>query len=70
MPKGFRKHSIDTEIGPNGYLCGEINVCKARMVKKIKELYNEFKPYIRVDLVMYGVMILLIVLYFVVSIFL
>ena len=39
------------------------------MIKKIKELYKEFKPYIRIDLIMYGVMILLIILYFVVSVF-
>lgn len=40
------------------------------MIKKIKELYNEFKPYVRVDLVMYGVTLLLIAGYFVISIFL
>lgn len=34
------------------------------MIKKIKELYKEYKPYIKVDLIMYGVMILLIILYF------
>ena len=39
------------------------------MIKKIKELYKEFKPYVRVDLIMYGVMILLIILYFIVSMF-
>ena len=39
------------------------------MVKKIKELYKEFKPYVRVDLIMYGVMVLLIILYFIISIF-
>jgi predicted nucleic acid-binding Zn ribbon protein len=39
------------------------------MIKKLKELYKEFKPYVRVDLIMYGVMILLIVLYFVISVF-
>lgn len=39
------------------------------MIKKIKELYKEYKPYVRVDLIMYGVMILLIILYFVVSVF-
>jgi hypothetical protein len=37
------------------------------MIRKIKELYKEFKPYVRVDLIMYGVMILLIILYFVMS---
>lgn len=40
------------------------------MMKKLKELYREYKPYIRVDLIMYGVMILLIIVYFVVSTFL
>jgi hypothetical protein len=38
------------------------------MVKKIKELYKEFKPYVRVDLIMYGVMILMIILYLILSI--
>lgn len=40
------------------------------MIKKIKELYKEFKPYVRVDLIMYGVMTLLIILYFIMSLFL
>ena len=35
------------------------------MFKRLKELYQEYKPYVRVDLVMYGVMVLLIILYFV-----
>ena len=39
------------------------------MIKRIKELYKEFKPYVRVDLIMYAVMILLIVLYFIISVF-
>jgi len=38
------------------------------MFKRLKELYEEFKPYVRVDLVMYGVMILLIILYFIYSV--
>jgi hypothetical protein len=33
------------------------------MLKKLIALYKEYKPYVRVDLVMYGVMILLIILY-------
>ena len=37
------------------------------MFKKIKELYKDVKPYVRVDLIMYGVMVLLIILYFVFS---
>ncbi len=35
------------------------------MFKRLKELYREYKAYVRVDLVMYGVMILLIILYFI-----
>ena len=37
------------------------------MIKKLKELYKEFKPYVKVDLIMYGVLVLLIVLYFIIS---
>lgn len=37
------------------------------MFKRLKALYNEYKPYVRVDLVMYAVLILLIVIYFIVS---
>lgn len=37
------------------------------MIKKFKELYKEFKPYVRVDLIMYGVMIIMIMLYLVLS---
>ena len=33
------------------------------MFKKIKALYEEYKAYVRVDLVMYTVMILLIIIY-------
>lgn len=40
------------------------------MLKKLIELYREYKPYIRVDLVMYAVLILLIFIYFLVSILL
>lgn len=35
------------------------------MFKRLRELYREYKAYVRVDLVMYGVMILLIILYFI-----
>ncbi len=37
------------------------------MIKRLKELYQEYKPYVRVDLIMYAVMIVLIILYFIVS---
>ena len=38
------------------------------MFRKIKEFYKEYKAYVRVDLVMYAVMILLIILYFIYSV--
>lgn len=37
------------------------------MFRKLRELYREYKPYVRVDLIMYGVLILAIILYFIVS---
>ena len=37
------------------------------MIRKLKELFKEYKPYVRVDLIMYGVMILMIILYFIIS---
>lgn len=33
------------------------------MWKKIRDFYEEYKAYVRVDLVMYAVMILMIILY-------
>ncbi len=39
------------------------------MFKKLKELYQEYKAYVRVDLVMYAVMILLIIIYAIVTLF-
>lgn len=38
------------------------------MFKRLKQLYQEYKPYVRVDLVMYGVLILMIILYFIISV--
>ncbi len=38
------------------------------MFKKLKELYRQYKPYVRVDLIMYGVLILSIMLYFIFTI--
>ena len=35
------------------------------MFKKLREFYQQYKEYVRVDLIMYGVMILLIILYFI-----
>jgi hypothetical protein len=37
------------------------------MFKKLKDLYKEYKPYVRVDLIMYAVLILLIFIYFIIS---
>src|SRR5690606_38502055 len=64
------KQSNDTKTATNGYLCMPENPEKERMIRKIKELYNEYKPYVRVDLIMYGVTVLLIIIYFIVSVFL
>ena len=33
------------------------------MFKKIRELYKQYKPYIKGDLIMYGFLILLVFLY-------
>lgn len=38
------------------------------MLKKIAALYKEYKAYVRVDLIMYGALILMIFLYFLVSV--
>ncbi len=37
------------------------------MFRRLKELYHEYKEYVRVDLVMYAVMILLIIIYAIVT---
>jgi len=37
-------------------------------MKKLKEIYRQHKPYIRVDLIMYLVMISCIIIYFIVMI--
>jgi hypothetical protein len=38
------------------------------MFKRLKELYQQYKPYVRVDLIMYLVLILLIIGYFIISV--
>ncbi len=38
------------------------------MFKRLRELYQEYREYVRVDLVMYAVMILLILLYVIFSV--
>ena len=40
---------------------------KENMFKRIRELYKEYKAYVRVDLIMYGVLILMILLYVIIS---
>ncbi|MFZ6014498.1 MAG: hypothetical protein ACOYXT_29430 [Bacteroidota bacterium] len=37
------------------------------MFKRLKELYQQYKPYVRVDLIMYATLLLLIILYFILS---
>lgn len=38
------------------------------MFRKLRELYNEYKAYVRVDLLMYGVLIAMVILYFIYSV--
>ena len=38
------------------------------MFRKLREFYREYRAYVRVDLIMYGVMILLIIIYFIYSV--
>lgn len=37
------------------------------MFRKLKALYRQYKPYVRVDLIMYASLLLMIVIYFIVS---
>lgn len=37
------------------------------MFRRLRELYQEYKEYVRVDLVMYAVMILLILAYIIIT---
>jgi hypothetical protein len=39
------------------------------MFKRLKEIYQQYKPYVRVDLIMYASLLLMIVIYFIVSLF-
>lgn len=34
------------------------------MFRRLKEIYTQYRSYVRVDLIMYGVLLLLIVCYF------
>jgi len=47
--------------------CQKINNT-VTMFRKLRELYKEYKPYVRVDLIMYAVLILMIILYFIYSV--
>ena len=38
------------------------------MLKRLMALYKQYKDYVRVDLVMYALLILLIIIYFIVSV--
>lgn len=38
------------------------------MLKRLKQLYEEYKPYVRVDLIMYGVLVILIIVYFIITV--
>jgi hypothetical protein len=37
------------------------------MFRKLRDLYREYKPYVRVDLIMYASLVLMIILYFIIS---
>lgn len=56
-----------TENRSNSYLCvrNKFKIEGKGMFKRLKELYQQYKPYVRVDLVMYAVLILMIILYFI-----
>jgi len=45
--------------------CGLTPIQIPKMFKKIKDIYKQYKPYIRGDLLMYGFMILLVFIYIV-----
>ena len=49
-------------------ICGKENFLFLKMFKRLKEFYQQYKEYVRVDLVMYGVMIVLIIFYFIYSV--
>lgn len=38
------------------------------MFKKIKELFDQYREYVRIDLVMYGVLIAMIIIYLILSV--
>jgi hypothetical protein len=38
------------------------------MFKKLKELYGQYREYVKVDLIMYGVLILSIIIYFIITV--
>ena len=55
-------------ISSNWILCTFTRVINSDdMLKRLKQLYHEYKPYVRVDLIMYAVLILLIIGYLIVS---
>lgn len=37
------------------------------MFRKLRDMYRQYKPYVRVDLIMYASLILMIILYFIIS---
>lgn len=40
---------------------------RLEMFRKLKDLYQQYKSYIRVDLIMYGTLIVLIMIYFIIN---
>jgi hypothetical protein len=37
------------------------------MLRQIKRLFHQYREYVRVDLLMYGVLIIMIIVYFIIS---
>ena len=59
----FIHYEFSSLISPKRVPSHDISI--TIMFKKLKALYIQYKPYVRVDLVMYAVMVLLIILYFI-----
>ncbi len=50
------------------YLAFNTKIDQKVMFRRLRELYQEYKAYVRVDLAMYAVMLLLILLYIIFSV--
>jgi uncharacterized protein YsxB (DUF464 family) len=64
----YRRINVQMVTFVQKNLSQSTQIARKAMFKKLRELYKEYKPYVRVDLIMYGVLILSIILYFIFSI--